>query len=100
LADLTFAHYFDHNFVHKTPNALVLLFLETRLKELSFDTKKVSFLPALFFMCNRSGFEPYKDNYNKTMLAHEKHLIQDILGSRYQMMKDYVVFFLRILNIV
>jgi len=51
-------------------------------------------------MCNRSGFEPYKDNYNKTMLAHEKHLIQDILGSRYQMMKDYVVFFLRILNIV
>jgi len=55
--------------------------------------KSSSVLPALFFVCNGSEFEPYKDNYNKTMLAHEKHHIQDNLGCRYQMMKDYVVFF-------
>jgi len=53
--------------------------------------KSSRFLPALFFVCNGSGFEPYKDSYNKTMLAHEKHHIKDNLGSRYQMMKDYLV---------
>jgi len=50
--------------------------------------KSSSFLPALFFVCNGSRFEPYKDSYNKTRLTHEKHHIQDNLGSRYQMMKD------------
>jgi len=49
--------------------------------------KSPSFLPALF-LCHRSGFEPYQDSYNKTRLAHEKHHIQDNLGSIYQMMKD------------
>jgi len=29
----------------------------------------------------------------KQRLAHEKHYIQDNLGSRYQMMKDYLVSF-------
>jgi len=43
--------------------------------------KSSSFLPALFFLCIGSGFEPYKDSYNKTRLAHEKHHIQDNLGS-------------------
>jgi len=42
-------------------------------------------------MCNGSGFEPYKDSYNNTRLAHEKHHIQDNLGSRYKMMTDYLV---------
>jgi len=42
-------------------------------------------------VCNGSGFEPYKDNYNKTRLAHEKQHIQNNLGYRYQMMKDYLV---------
>jgi len=86
---------------------LVLFLLETRFKELSFDTKNViwttellqfnvlkssHFLSALF-LCNGSGFEPYQDSYNKTRLAHEKHTIQDNLGSRYQMMKNYLVSF-------
>jgi len=44
-------------------------------------------------VCNGNGFEPYKDSYNKTRLAHEKYHIQDNLGSRYQMMKDYLVSF-------
>jgi len=34
-------------------------------------------------VCQESGFEPYQDSYNKTRLAHEKHHIQDNLGSRY-----------------
>jgi len=52
-----------------------------------------SFLPTLLFVCNGSGFEPYKDTYNKTRLAHEKNHIKDNPGSRYQMMKDYLVSF-------
>jgi len=42
-------------------------------------------------MCNESGFEPYKDSYNKTTLAHEKHHIQDNLGSRYKMMMELII---------
>ena len=45
----------------------------------------------IVFVCNGNEFEPYKDSYNKTRLAHEKHHIQDNLGSRYQMMNDYIV---------
>jgi len=52
-----------------------------------------SFLPALFFVCNGSGFKPYKDTYYKTRLAREKRHIQDNPGFRYQMMKDYLVSF-------
>jgi len=53
------------------------------------------FSASTVFVCNGSGFEPYIDSYNKKKLAHEKHHIQDNLLSRYQMMKDYLVFFLR-----
>lgn len=31
---LIFADYFDHNFLHKTPNKMILLLLETRLRTL------------------------------------------------------------------
>ena len=42
-AALTFAHSFDHNSHHRTPNALIIFLLETRLTELSFDIKNVIF---------------------------------------------------------
>ena len=61
--------------------------------------KLSSFLPALFFVCNGSGFEPYKDSYNKTMLAHEKNHIQD---NQALIPNDEGLscFFLRLLNMV
>jgi len=43
--------------------------------------KIVTFSASTVFVCNGSGFEPYQDSYNKTRLAHEKHHIQDNLGS-------------------
>jgi len=36
---------------------------------------------------------PEAKQANKQRLAQEKHHIQDNLGSKYQMMKDYLVFF-------
>jgi len=42
-AALTFAHAFDHNSLHRTPNAFILLLLETRLVEISFGIKNVTF---------------------------------------------------------
>ena len=42
---LTFAHSFDHNSLHRPPNALILFLLETRLTELSLDIKNVTFGP-------------------------------------------------------
>jgi len=42
---LTFAHSFDHNFLHITPNVFILFLLETRLTRISFDIKKVTFGP-------------------------------------------------------
>ena len=44
-AALPFGHYFNHNSLHRTPNALVLLLLKTRFTELSFDIKNVIFGP-------------------------------------------------------
>jgi len=45
-------------------------------------------------MCTPQGREVSKPNKPpKQRLAQEKHHIQDNLGSRYQMMKDYLVFF-------
>ena len=44
-AALTFAHSFDHNSLHRTPNALILFWLETRLTEISFDIKNITFGP-------------------------------------------------------
>jgi len=49
------------------------------------------FSASTVFVCNGSGIEQNQDSYNKTRLAHEKHHIQDNLGSRYPMMKNYVV---------
>jgi len=49
------------------------------------------FSASTIFVSIGSRFEPYKDSNNKTRLAHKKHHIQDNLGSRYQMMKDYLV---------
>jgi len=47
-ATLFFAHSFDHNSLHRTPNALILFFLETRLTKLSFDIKNVTFGPLSY----------------------------------------------------
>jgi len=44
-AALTFAHSFHHNSFHRTPNALILFLLETRLTGLSFDIKNATFGP-------------------------------------------------------
>jgi len=63
-------------------------------EQVQFNVLKSShFSASTVFVCNGSGFEPYKDSYNKTRLADEKHHIKDNLGSRYQMMKDYLVSF-------
>jgi len=45
LPNLTFVDYFAHNSLHRTPNAFIPFFLETRLKGISFDINNRIFGP-------------------------------------------------------